>query len=77
MKKIITYSAQYIIIPEQPAQLRNQNQNQNHPRSFANKNPQSFANKKKFSKDRQEFINNIAASGFKQFIYNEWIYQPL
>ena len=60
MKKINTYPVQYKIISEQPAQLRNQN----HP------NPQSFApksNKKKITKDRQEFINNISASGFKQF----------
>ena len=59
MKKIITYSAQYKIISEQPTQLRNQN----HP------NPQSIApksNKKKITKDRQEFINNISASGLKQ-----------
>ena len=27
--------------------------------------------KKKLSKDRQEFINNIAASGFKQFAVPE------
>ena len=60
MKTIATYSAQYKIISEQPTQLRNQN----HP------NPQSFApksNKKKLTKDRQEFMNNISASGFKQF----------
>ena len=63
MKKVNTYSAQYKIIPEPP----NQNQNQNHP----NKNPAGeswrASHKRKLSKDRQEFINNIAASGFKQF----------
>ena len=65
MKKIITYPAQYKIIPknftEQPAQLRTQNQNQNHTKNT------SKPHKKKLSKDRQEFINNISASGFKQF----------
>ena len=61
MKKIITYSAQYKIIPqnftEQPTQLRNQN----HVKNTAK------PHKKKLSKDRQECINNISASGFKQF----------
>ena len=61
MKKINTYSTQYKIIQS----------HKNDPSSFAktnsNKNPQSFANKKKLSKDRQEFIINIFASGFKQF----------
>ena len=64
MKTINTYSAQFKII--QPHQ-----NNKNHPnsKSFA----QSFApksnpnpNKKKLPKDRQEFINNISSSGFKQ-----------
>ena len=58
MKKVITCSAQYKIISEQPAQLRNQN----HP------NPQRFApksNKKTLTKDREEIINNISASGYK------------
>ena len=77
MKKINTYSAQYKIIPEQP----NQNENQNHAQSSAKlraklrtKNTPNFysfarssAHKKQLSKDRQEFINTIAASGFKQF----------
>ena len=61
MEKINTYSAQYTII-----QPRKNNPN---PQSFA-PNPQNFTptvNKKKLSKDRQEFMNNIAASGFKQF----------
>ena len=60
MKKINTYSAQYKIIQS--------HKNDPNPRSFANKNsnknPQSFANKKELTKGRQEFINNIAASGF-------------
>ena len=67
MKKINTYSTQYKIIES--------HKNDPNPQCFAssfaktnsNKNPQSFANKKKLSKDRQEFINNISASGFKQF----------
>ena len=54
MKKI-NYSVQYKIIQS--------HKNNPNPRSFANKNP----NKKKLSKDRQEFKNNISASGFKQF----------
>ena len=65
MKKIKNYSTQYKII--QPAQLRTQlhNQNQNHGKNSSK--PQSFTHKKTLSKDRQEFINNISASGFKQF----------
>ena len=62
MKKIITYSNQFKII--QP--------HQNHPgactASHSNPNPNPpKTNKKKLTKDRQEFINNISASGFKQF----------
>ena len=57
MKKINTYSAHCKII-----QSHKNNPNKD-PRSFANKNP----NKKKLSKDRQQFINNKAASGFEQF----------
>ena len=56
MKKINTYSAQFKIISHK-----------NNPNPNLNPNPQSFANKKTLSKDRQEFINNISASGFKQF----------
>ena len=67
MKKIITYSTQYKIIQSH----ENDPNPQSFARSFANrnsnKNPQSFANKKKLTKDRQEIINNISASGFKQF----------
>ena len=65
MKKIKNYSTQYKII--QPAQLRDSsrtqlhNQNQNHGKNS------SKPHKKTLSKDRQEFINNISASGFKQF----------
>ena len=69
MKKIKNYSTQYKII--QPAQLHTQlhNQNQNHAklRGKNSSKPQSFTHKKTLSKDRQEFINNISASGFKQF----------
>ena len=62
MKKVNTYSAQYKVIQPRRNNLI--------PQSFA-PTPQSFTptlNKKKLLKDRQEFINNIAASGFKQFI---------
>ena len=60
MKKINTYSTQFKII--QP--------HQNHAgactASHSNPNPPK-TNKKKVTKDRQEFTNNISASGFKQF----------
>ena len=60
MKKINNYSAQYKIIPQNfTEQLHNQNQNHG-------KNTTKL-HKKTLSKDRQEFINNISASGFKQF----------
>ena len=55
MKKIKSYSAQVKIISEQP----NRNQNQNHSNTAKLR--------KKLSKQNQEFINNISASGFKQF----------
>ena len=53
MKKINTYSAHFKIISpkDQPK----------------NNKTNGILNEKKLSKDRQEFINNIAASGFKQF----------
>ena len=66
MKKIKNYSTQYKII--QPATANAEqlhNQNQNHGKNSSK--PQSFTHKKTLSKDRQEFINNISASGFKQF----------
>ena len=53
MKKINTYSAQFKII--QP--------HENHSNHENNPN----LNMKKLTKDRQAFVNNIAASGFKQF----------
>ena len=56
MKKINTCSAQFKII--QP--------HQNHSNHKNNPNPPN-RNKKKLTKDRQEFVNNIAASGFEQF----------
>ena len=59
MKKINNYSAQYKNIQS--------HKNNPNPRSFANKNPNKNPNKKKLSKEGQAFINNIAASGFKQF----------
>ena len=72
MKKINNYSTQYKIISHSFATANAQNftrssaeqlhnQNQNH-----GKNTTSL-HKKTLSKDRQEFINNISASGFKQF----------
>ena len=61
MKEIITYSAQYKVIPQNITEQPTQNQNQNHTKNTAK------PHKKKLSKDRQEIINNISASGFKQF----------
>ena len=62
MKKVNTSSTQYKVI-----QPRKNNPN---PQIFA-PNPQSFANsipnKKKLPKVRQEIVNDLAASGFKQF----------
>ena len=58
MKKINNYSAQYNIISEQ---FHNQNYGKNTAK------PKSFTHKKTLSKDRQEFINNISASGYKPF----------
>ena len=53
MKKINTYSAQFKVI---------------YPKGHSkNNNTNGIPNEKKLSKDRQEFINNIAASGFKHF----------
>ena len=66
MKKIDTYSAQYKII-----QPRKNNSNPLTSALSSTPNPQSIANslpnKNNLTKDRQEFINNISASGFKQF----------
>ena len=68
MKKINNYSTQYKIISHSFAtalahssteQLHNQNQN--HGKITTN------WHKKTLSKDRQEFINTVSASGFKQF----------
>ena len=61
MKKIITYSAQYKSLPQNFTEQPTQIQNRNHTKNTAK------PHKKKLSKDRQEFINNISASGFKQF----------
>ena len=58
MKKINNYSAQFKII-QKPM---NTNENQ-----FDEKIIQKNNQKKKLSKQNQEFINKISASGFKQF----------
>ena len=52
MKKINTYSAQFKIIS--PKQQRKNNRD-------------GIPIEKKLSKDRQNFINNTAASGFEKF----------
>ena len=56
MKKINNYSAQFKII--QKPMITNENQ-------FDEKEKNN--QKKKLSKQKQEFINKISASGFKQF----------
>ena len=62
MKKINNYSTQYKIISHSSTeQLHNQNHGKN------TTNLWKLSHKKTLSKDRQEFINNISASGFKQF----------
>ena len=72
MKTINNYSTQYKIISRSFATANAQNftrssaeqlhnQNQNHGKTTTN------LHKKTLSKDRQEFINNISASGFKEF----------
>ena len=70
MKKINNYSTQYKIISHSFATANAQNfthsfteqlHNQNHGKNTTN------LHKKTLSKDRQEFIKNISASGFKQF----------
>ena len=58
MKKINNYSAQFKII-QKPM-----NTNENH---FDEKIIQKNNQKKKLSKQNQEFINKISASGFKHF----------
>ena len=58
MKKIDNYSAQFKII-QKPM---NTNENQFDEKVIEKNNP-----KKKLSKQNQEFINKISASGFKQF----------
>ena len=58
MKKINNYSAQFKII-QKPI---NTNENQFDEKVIEKNNP-----KKKLSKQNQEFINKISASGFKQF----------
>ena len=62
MKKINNYSTQYKIISHSSTkQLHNQNHGKN------TTNLRKLSHKKTLSKDRQEFKNNISASGFKQF----------
>ena len=74
MKKINNYSTQYKIISHSFATANAQNfthssteqlHNQNHGKNTTNL--RKLSHKKTLSKDRQEFINNISASGFKQF----------
>ena len=66
MKKINNYSTQYKIISRSFATANAQTfteqlHNQNHGKNTTK------LHKKTLPKDRQEFINNISASGFKQF----------
>ena len=59
MKKINDYSAQFKII--QKPENENNNNSIHKQSSFGNNS------KTKLSKQNQEFINKISASGFKQF----------
>ena len=59
MKKINDYSAQFKVI--QKSENENNYNNIHKQSSFGNNS------KKKLSKQNQEFINKISASGFKQF----------
>ena len=74
MKKINNYSTQCKIISHSFATANAHNfthssteqlHNQNHGKNTTNL--RKLSHKKTLSKDRQEFINNISASGFKQF----------
>ena len=78
MKKINNYSTQYKIISRSFALAPATANAQNFTRSSAHSSTEQLHNqnhgknttnllKKTLSKDRQEFINNISASGFKQF----------
>ena len=62
MKKINNYSAQFKII-QKPM---NTNENQFDEKIIEKNIPKNNQNKK-LSKQNQEFINKISASGFKQF----------
>ena len=80
MKKVKSYSAEFKIIPEGSSAV-SEGPSVNFPKSRSSDNPQSAggqqsegashqrrsACKKKLTKQNQEFINNISASGFKQF----------
>lgn len=59
MKKVKSYSAEFKIIGEAPSV--------NFPKSRSSGDPGFQKSKKKLTKQNQEFINNISASGFKQF----------
>ena len=72
MKKSNNYSTQYKIISRSFATANTQNFTRSSAEQLHNQNQNHGKNttklhKKTLSKDRQEFINNISASGFKQF----------
>ena len=62
MKKVKSYSAEFKIVNFPKVDSRSSGR-QN---SSSFQNPQ-IKSKKKLAKQNQEFINNISASGFKQF----------
>ena len=62
MKKVKSYSAEFKIISEAPSVNFPKSRSSGRQSSF--QNPQS---KKKLTKQNQEFLNNISASGFEQF----------
>ena len=61
MKKINDYSTQFKVI-QKPENENNNNDNIHKQSSFGNNS------KKKLSKQNQEFINKISASGFLTFL---------
>ena len=68
MKKVKRYSAQNkIVSPKNPSQSSNMQSTFGTQSSFGK---QAKATRKTLSKQNQEFLNKISASGFKQFFPN-------
>ena len=76
MKKVKSYSPQFKIIQKNPIEIANNTASlashtaklASHTAKLASHmNDKKHPTKKKLSKQNQEFINNISASGYKQF----------